>query len=119
MSYYDVKDPEKIKEIIFKKPAIASVCGVDMAFYFPNASDPFSRTLRCSPYNRVKDHHVLLVGYTETEWIVKNSWGSDWGVNGYGYISKNNAEDCCIGDEIHTTGLNTALCTINYCSNCA
>jgi C1A family cysteine protease len=41
------------------------------------------------------DHAVTLVGYnTEAEtnglgasyWIVKNSWGADWGVSGYMYL---------------------------------
>ena len=30
------------------------------------------------------NHGVLLVGYTSArEWIIKNSWGSGWGDNGY------------------------------------
>ena len=118
VSHYDVKDSEKIKKIIFQKPVIASVCGIDMAFYFPDPNNSSSRTLRCSPHNRVKDHHVLLVGYTETEWIVKNSWGTGWGVDGYGYISMKNAEDCCIGDEIHTTGSKTSDCSVVSCQKC-
>lgn len=28
-------------------------------------------------------HAVLLVGFTETSWILQNSWGSSWGSNGY------------------------------------
>ena len=29
------------------------------------------------------DHGVLVVGLTDDAYIVKNSWGSDWGMNGY------------------------------------
>ena len=35
------------------------------------------------------NHWVTLVGYNDTGeyWIVKNSWGSDWGEEGYGKIA--------------------------------
>lgn len=74
--------------------------------------------LRCKPQNRVVDHSVLLVGYTETEWIVKNHWGKSWGVNGYAYISRNQAEDCCIGEQLHTTGTVTTTCSVEHCQTC-
>ena len=34
------------------------------------------------------DHAVLVVGYTPTYWIVKNSWGPLWGQSGYIYIER-------------------------------
>jgi len=43
------------------------------------------------------DHAVLAVGYQKVEdseaFIVKNSWGTDWGVDGYVYISTNQTEN--------------------------
>ncbi|XP_041962384.1 cathepsin K-like isoform X1 [Alosa sapidissima] len=35
-------------------------------------------------------HAVLVVGYTENAWIVKNSWGKTWGDGGYIYVKKGN-----------------------------
>lgn len=39
------------------------------------------------------DHGVLVVGYDKTSegtkyWIVKNSWGAKWGMNGYFYVER-------------------------------
>lgn len=37
------------------------------------------------------DHALMIVGWDDTKgaqgaWIIKNSWGTDWGENGFGYI---------------------------------
>ena len=51
--------------------------------------DPYTGGLECSGSSTYVDHAVVLVGYNDTGdngtsyWIIKNSWGSDWGENGY------------------------------------
>jgi hypothetical protein len=46
-----------------------------------NAAEPAS--------GRHGRHAMLIVGYTGNFYIVKNSWGEDWGDKGYCYIPKN------------------------------
>lgn len=41
------------------------------------------------------NHAVVIVGYTaDGDWIVKNSWGTSWGDNGYGTVS--GSADCAL-----------------------
>lgn len=59
---------------------------------------------KCSVGDNQINHGVLLVGYTSTYWIIKNSWGSKWGIDGFAYISRNRAnnENCVIHTWITT-----------------
>lgn len=49
------------------------------------------------------DHVVELVGYTSTYWIIKNSWGTSWGMSGFGWITRSRANsyvNCLIGSGV-------------------
>lgn len=59
---------------------------------------------QCSSSSKYTNHCVLIVGYDssngEDYWIVKNSWGTKWGINGYIWIKRN-------------TGLPYGVCGMN------
>jgi len=45
----------------------------------------------------VGGHMVVLIGYNDDAeipyWIVRNSWGEDWGMDGYAYVYQEDGED--------------------------
>jgi len=57
----------------------------------------------CTPEYKRVDHCVQLVGYNKGAptpyWKVRNSWGNDWGENGYIRLEMGKNQ-CCIGCEV-------------------
>ncbi|XP_062051761.1 cathepsin F [Lepus europaeus] len=67
-------------------PISVAINAFGMQFYRRGIAHPL-RPL-CSPW--LIDHAVLLVGYGNRSatpfWAIKNSWGADWGEEGYYYL---------------------------------
>ncbi|CAJ0585622.1 unnamed protein product, partial [Mesorhabditis spiculigera] len=41
------------------------------------------------------NHAVVIVGFTEQYWIIRNSWGPTWGESGYVRVLRRNGTDPC------------------------
>lgn len=91
-SCYDVKpnDQVSLKAAVAKQPV--SIAIEADTRYFQSYSGGVLTSTSCGTN---LDHGVLIVGYgTENGqdyWLVKNSWGTSWGENGYVKIAKSSS----------------------------
>jgi hypothetical protein len=76
------------------------------------ASGPFDSFNTCDPEaqkNTCLGHYMLVVGYDDTQttpsWIMRNSYGPNWGMNGYMYM----AYGAACTDTYHHMGLTSPI----------
>lgn len=88
-------DNDKIKEAIMKYGAVST--GIYFSYYYFNENN----NAYFFPAQSYANHGVVIVGWDDYysrdnflttppgdgAWIVKNSWSSDWGEEGYFYVS--------------------------------
>ena len=91
-------DEELLKKMVYEHGAVVGTVV---------ARGPFSRYSRgifagCNPYRTRLDHAITVVGYGSEGgvdyWLIKNSWGTSWGENGYMRL-KRGVNMCYIGRE--------------------
>lgn len=74
---------QEIKQAIVKHGALITCLTVTFGFQNIRNSNPYNETT-----NQDINHVVTIVGWDDSKrsWLVKNSWGTGWGVNGYAWI---------------------------------
>jgi len=84
-------NPTDIITFLVKQGPLSITLNADLLFSYSGgviSGDPST----CP--NSQSDHAVLLVGYDNTQsppfWIIKNSWGADWGEQGYFRMESDN-----------------------------
>ncbi|XP_031123963.1 zingipain-2 [Ipomoea triloba] len=98
--YTDVPsgNEKKLLQAVASQPVSVGICGSERAFQL------YSGGVFTGPCSTDLDHAVLIVGYDSENgddyWIVKNSWGTSWGIKGYMYMQRN-------------TGTPEGMCGIN------
>ncbi|XP_042509299.1 probable cysteine protease RD21C [Macadamia integrifolia] len=95
--YVDVppNSEEQLLQAVASQPVSVGICGSERAFQL------YSKGIFSGPCSTSLDHAVLIVGYGSENgvdyWIVKNSWGTGWGMKGYIHMVRNsgNAQGVC------------------------
>ncbi|KAM6544346.1 hypothetical protein CsatB_008793 [Cannabis sativa] len=88
--YTDVapNNEKQLLQAVAAQPVSVGICGSERAFQL------YSKGIFKGPCSTSLDHAVLIVGYDSQNgvdyWIVKNSWGRQWGMDGYIHIERNN-----------------------------
>lgn len=91
-SYADVpeNDEAKLLQAVVTQPVSVGICGSERAFQY------YSKGIFTGPCSKNLDHAVLIVGYGSENgvdyWILKNSWGTSWGMKGYMYMARNTGD---------------------------
>lgn len=91
--YVDVpaNNEKMLLQAVANQPVSVGISGGERAFQL------YSKGVFTGPCSTSLDHAVLIVGYGSQNgvdyWIVKNSWGSRWGMNGYIYMQRNSGND--------------------------
>ncbi|KAK4753454.1 hypothetical protein SAY87_022252 [Trapa incisa] len=99
--YVDVppRNEKLLLQAVASQPVSVGISGGERAFQL------YSEGIFTGPCSTSLDHAVLIVGYGSKDgvdyWIVKNSWGRGWGMNGYVYMRRNS------GDSEGLCGINT------------
>lgn len=91
-SYYSVTDSMLIN-LLQEGPVSVAVASAGWSSYS-------SGTITCSASATI-DHAVLAIGYTADAIIIKNSWGTSWGMSGYAYVSRSSTYGCSIQHQVH------------------
>ena len=74
---------KKVKEALKKGPLLTTLNAREDFLYYK------SGVYRTKNSKKVGGHAVALVGFDDEKkaWLIKNSWGEDWGEHGYAWIS--------------------------------
>lgn len=82
VTYFRTQDAEEVRDYVLSSGPV-----VFGALWWPNMVKPVNGVMTADGGKFVGGHAVLLRGFKNGHFIVRNSWGADWGVNGEALIS--------------------------------
>ncbi|RZC36227.1 Peptidase C1 domain containing protein, partial [Asbolus verrucosus] len=92
---------EKLKKVVgLRGPVVVSIHATEK-FSFYNNGIFYDKS--CTSVSSNLNYSVLVVGYDDIDdkkyWILKNSMGTKWGINGYMYLARNKKNHCGIATD--------------------
>ncbi|XP_028138895.1 procathepsin L-like [Diabrotica virgifera virgifera] len=100
-TYIKKNDEDDLKNAVVVKGPIS--VAIDASYNFQLYDSGILDDISCSSDFNYLNHGVLVVGYGTEKghdyWIVKNSWGADWGMDGYIWMSRNKKNQCGIATD--------------------
>jgi len=95
----DQGDESALQVAVAQQPVSVAIDASQPSFQFYKSGVYYEP--QCS--SLTLDHGVLVVGYgtqgSSDYWLVKNSWGTSWGMEGYILMSRNRDNNCGIASE--------------------
>jgi cathepsin L len=93
-------DENALKEAIYASGAASAAIDASSFWFQAYTSGVYDQADCSSVY---LTHAVGIVGYGSDSgndyWIVRNSWGGDWGIKGYAWMSRNKNNQCGIATD--------------------
>ena len=84
---------DELKQALFSGPVAIAIASYNSCFISYH-----SGVLNCNcPYHSMRnlDHAVTVIGWEPGYWIIKNEWGTEWGIDGFGYFPMINYPGTC------------------------
>ena len=120
-------DVSYIKSFIYSKNSVSSTCSIDDKYYNAETASLYCNNKDYNCNNDKYYHSVLIIGWDDNyprenfykdsmpdhngAWLVRNSWGTNWGSEGYFWISY---EDCSLLEAVVYSSENSVPYQNNY-----
>jgi len=99
--WYEVKNQKQIKQAIFRGYPVA--ISMEWAFKYNDVEYVLDTPTKKQAFDAPSCHAIVIVGYDDDNKLYefRNSWGSQWGNNGYAFFTYEAVKNCALWDDTY------------------